>query len=355
MTKFLLERGADPNALSGYNEFPIHLTLFHADKTKHREGVLDALLADARTILTIRDYQNEHPLHCVEYGKSGSVRMVKRLVSEGASPFKRNLKQQNALHLASRAGDHDAVIVLLSLEVEPASMDNEGLNALHHATRSGNHETISVLLETAVATKPSLVASKDTWSRISLHHLLSTTSRVRNETLQLLLDKGVDGSELDAFGKSPLASYFKGHWLGLNFDICQFLLSVKGSSSYVDKNGQNLGHLYASTLDRRVQTLELMREYSVDLAKKDAQSRTILHCAAISGSINEESLHYLLYVVGVEMNAEDESGKAALQHAVEMASKDHDSRIHDPGRWNRTTRLLSESGVSQAASRAIVG
>jgi ankyrin repeat protein len=390
MTKFLLKRGADPNALSGYDESPMHLTLrktlhgpkydddwtdphwrverlldllnfeeddidaIHADITTHREAVLDALLADARTSLTIRDYQHEHPLHCVEYGKLGSVWMVKKLVSRGANPFERNLKQQNALHLASRAGDHDAAAVLLSLGVEPALTDNEGLSALHHAARSGNHETI-VLLETAVATRPSLVASKDIWGRNSLHHLLSTTSRVRHETIQLLLDKGVDGSELDASGNSPLAIYFKGHWLRINVDICQQLLSVKGSSLFVDREGRNLGHLCTSTWKCSVRVLETLREHGVDLIQKDLQSRTLLHCAAISGSITEESLHYLLHVVGVETNAEDASGKTALQHAAEMASKAHDPRIFDPGRWDRSTRLLSESGVSQVAPGAIEG
>ncbi|KAF3053587.1 hypothetical protein E8E11_011942 [Didymella keratinophila] len=185
MTKFLLERGADPNALSGYNESPLHLTLrktlhgpkydddwtnsywrverllnlmdfeedgidaIYADIATHRESVLDAMLADARTSLTIRDYQHEHPLHCVEYGEPGSVWILEKLVSRGANPFEKNLKQQNALHLASRAGDHDAVAVLLSLGVEPSLTDDEGLNALHHAARSRNRETITVLLEEA--------------------------------------------------------------------------------------------------------------------------------------------------------------------------------------------------------------
>jgi ankyrin repeat protein len=391
MTKFLVERGADPNALSGYNESPMHLTLrktlrgpkydddwtdpnrrvehlldlldyeeddidaIYADIATHREGVLDAMLADARTSLTIRDCQHEHLLHCVEYGISGSVRTVRKLVSRGANPFERNLKQQNALHLASRAGDHDAVAVLLSLGVEPALTDNEGLNALHHAARSGNLETITVLLEKAVATRPRLVASKDTRGRNLLHHLLSTTSRVRHETIQLLLDKGVDGSELDASGNSPLACYFKRHRLGLNVDICHQLLSVKGSSLFVDRKGQNLGHLCTSTLRCSVRVLETLREHGVDLTQKDLQSRTILHCAATSGSITEESLHYLLHVVGVDTNAKDASGKTALQHAAEMASKDHDPQIFDPGRWDRSTRLLSKSGVSRAVFRAIEG
>jgi ankyrin repeat protein len=270
MVKFLLERGADPNALSEYNETPLHLTLrktlhepkyddgpnydddwtrshwrveglldlldfeeddvdaIRADITMHRESVLDALLADARTSVTVRDYQHEYPLHCVEYGQVGSVWMVKKLVSKGADPFERNLKQQNALHLA--------------LGVEPASTDSEGLNALHYAARSGDHETIAVLLETAVATRPSLVTSKDTWGRNLLHHLLSRAYGVRPETTQLLLDKGVDGLELDASGDSPLASYHKECRLGINVEISQQILSIKGSSLYVEVEGQSLGH-----------------------------------------------------------------------------------------------------------------
>ncbi|CAN9300223.1 unnamed protein product [Alternaria alternata] len=389
MTKFLLERGADPNALSEYNESPIHLTLrrtlhgpkydddwtdshwrveclwdlldfeeddvdaVSADITMHRKGVLDALLADARTSLTIRDCQHEQPLHCVEYGNFESVWMVKRLVSRGANPFERNLKQQNALHLASRAGDHDAVAVLLSLGVEPASTDDEGLNALHHAAQGGSYETITILLGAAATTRSSLVTSKDTRGKNSLHHLLSTTFHVRVETVQLLLDKGVDGSELNISGDLPLVSYLKGYGLGINVSICRLMLSVEGNPLFVDKNGKNLGHLYASTLECEVQVLKILREHGVDLTQKDLQSRTILHCSAISGSITEESLHYLLYVVGVQINAEDVSGKTALQHAAEMASKDHDPQIYDSGRWDRSTRLLSELSASLATSRTI--
>ncbi|CAN9393024.1 unnamed protein product [Alternaria alternata] len=389
MTKFLLERGADPNALSEYNESPIHLTLrrtlhgpkydddwtdshwrveclwdlldfeeddvdaVSADITMHRKGVLDALLADARTSLTIRDCEHEQSLHCVEYGNFESVWMVKRLVSRRANPFEKNLKQQNALHLASRAGDHDAVAVLLSLGVEPASTDDEGLNALHHAAQGGNHETMTILLGAAATTRSSLVTSKDTRGKNSLHHLLSTTFDVRVETVQLLLDKGVDGSELNISGDLPLVSYLKGYGLGINVSICRLMLSVEGNPLFVDKNGQNLGHLYASTLECEVQVLKILREHGVDLTQKDLQSRTILHCSAISGSITKESLHYLLYVVGVQINAEDVSGKTALQHAAEMASKDRDPQIYDSGRWDRSTRLLSELSASLAASRTI--
>ena len=378
MAKFLLKRGADPNALSEYDESPLHLTLrktlhgleyqddwtdtswrverlwdlldfeedafdaVHADITKNREGVLDALLSDTRTSLTLKDYKNEHVLHCVEYGVSGSASVVQKLVSRGANPLESNHRQQNALHLASRAGDHDAVVALLSLGAGLTLMDDEGLNALHYASQSGNHETITVLLETAGTKISSLVVSKDTHGRNSLHHLLRKPSRVRIETVQLLLDKGADGSELDATGNSPLASYLKHRWMRIDVDICQLLLSVKGNSLSFNKDGQNLGHLCASTLACRVQVLEVLNEHGVHLTRKDLQGRTILHCAAISGSLTEESLHYFLYVVGIKMNTEDASGKTVLQHALEMTSKDHDPQMFDSGHWNRTTRILQD-------------
>ena len=390
MTKFLLERGADPNALSEYSESPMHLTLrqtllgpdynddwtdphcraesmwdfvdFEEDDmgaisakiTMHREGVLDALLADDRTSVTIRDCQHEHLLHCVKYGKSGSVSVVEKLVFRGANPFERNLKQQNALHLASRAGDEDVVTLLLSLGLDLALTDNDGLNALHHAAWSRNHETIAVLLETSTTRKLSLVASNDTQGRNSLHHLLSTASMVQIETVQLLLDTGVDGSALDASGFSPLVSYFQGYGLTIDANICHLMLSVKGNSLFVDKNGQNLGHLYASTLECEVQVLEILRQHGVDMAQKDLQGRTILHCSAISGSLTEDSLHCLLHHVGVEMNAEDASGKTALQHATEMALQERDPMIYDGERWERSRRLLLESDVIQATSMGIL-
>ncbi|KAL6171520.1 hypothetical protein ACJQWK_02534 [Exserohilum turcicum] len=386
MTKFLLERGADPNALSRYNESPMHLTLrkaLHGPKhdddwtnpdfrietmwgfvefeeedefdsisasiTMDREGVLDALLADARTSLTIGDCQHNHPLHCVEYSQrgSGSVSMIQKLVSRGADPSKRNSKQQNALHLASRAGDHDAVAVLISLGVDPALTDNEGLNALHYAARSGDHETITVLLEATVATRPNLVALKDNRGRNPLHHLLTTNRVVQHETIQLLLDKGADGSELDASGNSPLASYFKKPCRGVvNVKTCQQLLSVEGSSLFVDKIGQTLGHLCTLPWKCSVQVLEMLKEHGVDLTQKDLESKTILHRSAIQGTIAKESLHYLLYVVGVEIDAKDASGKTALQYAADQARKAHHPDIFDRGRWDRSMKLLLEHDAS---------
>jgi hypothetical protein len=124
---------------------------------------------------------------------------------------------------------------------------------------------------------------------------------------------------------------------------------------FLGREGRNLGHLYVSTWKCSVRVLETLRQHGVDLTQKDLQSRTILHHAAMSGSVTEESLHYLLHVVGVSINAEDASGKTAIQYATEMALKNHHPHISDPRRWDRSEKLLSKLDIRQAPSRAIEG
>ena len=183
---------------------------------------------------------------------------------------------------------------------------------------------------------------------------MSTGYRVPIKAIKLLLNKGADGSELDISSTSPLASYLKWYMLQVDLNICRLMLSVQGSSLFIDKDGQNLGHLHALTAECNVQVLEILREHSVNLTRKDSQNRTVLHLAVISGSITEESLHYLLHGLGIEINAEDASGKTALQLAVDMATKYHDQDIYDAERWDRTLMLLRGSDVVQAASRTMV-
>jgi ankyrin repeat protein len=167
MTKFFLEHGADPNALSDYGETPVHLTwrttLFGtkyqddwtdlylraeylwdfldfekddvdavlAEISLKREGVLDALLSDPRISLTATDYKGESPLRCIRYGKPESATLVQNLVVRGADPFNRNSSQQSPLHFASKSGDHASARTLLLLGAKVALTDEHGLNALH--------------------------------------------------------------------------------------------------------------------------------------------------------------------------------------------------------------------------------
>ena len=167
MTAFLLDHSADPNALSDYGKSPLHLTLrtklygtkyqdnwvdpylrterlwdfIHFDKddvdaiiadiTQRQIAVLDALLADPKTSLTIRDCENECPIDCIQYKQPETTTVIQKLLSKGADLFCGNLKQQTALHFTCRAGNHNSVSVLLSRGADMALTDDE---VLMHST-----------------------------------------------------------------------------------------------------------------------------------------------------------------------------------------------------------------------------
>lgn len=383
MTRFLLDHSADPNALSAHGETPLHLTLrkalyktnyqddwndyhlkiehlwdnvdYEDDDTvaivdyisQNRLEVLDVLLSDLRTRVTVVDCNGDFPIHCIEYNQPESIAILERLVSAKADPLCGNSRQQNALHLASRAGDIDSVNFLLSLETDLALSDHEGLNALHYAAQGGDYETMEAILTAAIVKSFNVVASKDKRGMNALHHLLSATSGCPQiETVQLLVRRGVDGSALNESEATPLACYLRGSWFRVNVDICQYLLGIKGNACFVDDRGQNLGHLCARTLEFGIDLAKVLKEYGVDMTKRDYEGKTVLHCAAICGSLTTESLEYLLSGIGVQLNAEDLHKKTALQYATEEAAKDTTGFLHAE-RWERTKDILLHHSIER--------
>lgn len=354
MTRFLLEHDADPNALSEFGETPLHLTLRSSvlgtqyqddwnsldprvDISFTREGVLDLLLEDPRTSLTLMDHRGESSLHCIQYNEAGSATFVQMLVSRGADPLCGNLWHQTPLHFACKAGDHVSVRALLSIGATAASTDECGLNALHYAAQSGNLETIIVIFESGEARTGRLIASKDNFGQNVLHHVLSERFTKRFETVRWLLDQGVNSSELDIYGVSPLVRFITNSEEEIDTEILELLLGIGGNASFVNEHGQNLGHLCAAKSFFGADVLAILNEHMVDLAEKDCDGRTVLHCAAIAGSLDELSLNFLIDIIGIGSDEEDNIRNTALQYAMEAAVGNHDSPDQ---RWERVTDIL---------------
>jgi ankyrin repeat protein len=359
MTKFFLDHGADPNALSENGETPLHLnqrtTLYgtqfedswmnvytrieewplgsHSDAASARKDIFDALLAHPDFSAAAQDWQGENLLHCIKYGEPESVNFVQKLLSRGADPSCVNAIQKSPLHLASGACDTASIVALLSTGTKAVWTEECLLHALDHAVRNENHNAIVAILETKEARAFKLVATKDKFGQNLLHRLFGG-QYVRFDTVQWLLDEGADGSELDASGSSPLARLIQNHmWYPNIEEICRLLLKITGNESFVDYNGQGLGHLCAASLGFDIFILEVLNDHGVDLARRDCAGRTVLHCAAISGSLTEEALEFLVNVVGIKANEQDADGRTALQYAIEETSKEHDSDMIYPEHW----------------------
>lgn len=79
----------------------------------------------------------------------------------------------------------------------------------------------------------------------------------------------------------------------------------------------------------------------MDLTKKDCGGMTILHCAAIFGSLTEESLKFLVNVIGLHASEQDTHGRTALHYATEEAARARRHDVFDRERWERTRDILS--------------
>lgn len=110
--------------------------------------------------------------------------------------------------------------------------------------------------------------------------------------------------------------------LRIDTKICRLLLEIKGNAYFVDCDRQTLGHLCARTLDFRVCILKVLDDYGVDLAKKDCDRRMVLYCAAISSSLTEQSLEFLVNILSIHASERDIYGQTALQYAIELVAKD---------------------------------
>ena len=371
MTKFLLAHGADPNALSEHSETPLHLALRATilghkceddwDQVRFRNPhahneTLDALLADPVTSLTAADINGESSLHCVAYGRPGSAKLIQRLISRGADPHLVNSNQQNPLHLAIQAQNIESVKTLLGRGVNVHPTSEKDINILHYAAQVRNHDILLALFESEQVEATALVTLKNENGQNVLHHLLSmesTTQATEVKTVQWLLELGVNASELDHFGISPLAQYFEGPRPTINVGICRSLLGTKEAASFASQEGQTLGHLCAKSTKLGGNILSVLNEGGVDMMKKDCRGRTVLHYAVLYNTLTENALEYLLNVVGIKANEQDDQGHTALQYTIEKVDAYEDRDSWDFQRWESIRYILSKLQETEVRSLLI--
>lgn len=140
VARYLIEKGADVNAIRGIRNTPLH------EAVQNGDAKLVALLldngADIREI-----YCNGNTLihEASEHGKND---LVKLLLSRGFDIEAKDHIAGTALHLAAAYGHDDVVKTLLKAGCDPAERDIKGRTPEDRAKKQG-HEGIARLLDEA--------------------------------------------------------------------------------------------------------------------------------------------------------------------------------------------------------------
>lgn len=382
MTKFLLDRAANPNIVSANGETPLHLALkrdlygpkwprvtdhwndpihriesaldfmgyesedeVERAKTEilieeHRLAILTLLLGQNLTDVNAKDGYGSSPLHSVIYEDSNAHHIIRLLIERGANVCARNAKGQTPIHLACVKGSLQSVSTLVKHGAQVTDCDSDGLNAIHFSAQNRDK---NILLHLVTMCPRAAVAARDKSGRNALHHLVGDAEHVDEGLVRALLQGGVNVNDLDDAGLSPLALYMK-DFLVLSRSVPRVIETFfqYGSDPLFETREGRLGlvHLHAQSYKVRVEVLKIFMDFDIDLAAKDEQDRTILHHCAISGSLTPESSNFLRSLVGLDTELPDANGKTPRQYAAEMRRKTHHPDIFDPDRWARTERLL---------------
>ena len=376
----LLDRGASPNAQGEYGETPLHLALSvsmgetkiedsWSDSMNYVEGILDMMVDDPEddyeeayeyvhemrkdTIITllenraldvtIQDARSRTCLHMIRYSECEGSEYIAKILEKGCDFNIRNNEGETAVHLAARGGDHESLEIFLRHQADPLMVDIHGRNLIHHAcaSRAGCRKVraVRVLLEHSAA--PALLLSKDDDGQNCLHYAVRGFANI--DTLKLLIDRGASINHMDNQCRSPLMMAIIAAGISCPRDAIRTLLELGADPHVTDDSRRNPAHLLVSSGCRvETETLHLLADYKIPINAIDSKGRTVLHHAAISGTLDRPMLHAFLNEWELDINARDNDQRTALDYAIFEAGRQRHPDIFDEDRWCRARDLLRE-------------
>jgi ankyrin repeat protein len=293
-----------------------------AVKSGHKEA-LQLLIQSRKLDLNIRDSHDNSILYTACQSMANSC--VALLVSlRGVDVNAPGQKGRSALHVAAQLGNVEAMGYLLSRsDIEVNLQDSSQLTALHLATYYKKLRAVSLLLSRPDI-QPNLVDSggRSAFSiSLLVHNFPLIAMFVSDPEVELDVER-LSGSDL-------LYNF------ATNGDIGAVagLLERGFHPDTPDPRGRTLlsiaitnGDLELARLALATRKVEIGRRYAIDQRFED----TILHLACISRRA-APCLRILLLYPGIDVNAVDSRGNAALHLAVGTKTKlSVDYLLHDP-------------------------
>jgi ankyrin repeat protein len=93
-----------------------------------------------------------------------------------------------------------------------------------------------------------------------------------------------------------------------------------------------------------VAILQILDESGVEVQANDQEGKTLLHHAAMFGSVSVALLHYLEQFPQLNFEASDHTGKTAIDYAYENAQSEHHRQMFRRDGWEQTIAVFTEFG-----------
>ena len=292
--------------------------------------------------------QTAAPLHVAS--ESGRLDIVQLLIEQRADVNLPTRDGETPLFLASMSGELEVVRLLLQSGADVTHCDNSGQSPVYIASQNGHLEAVRLLLDSGA---PIDVRDNDGWSP-----LRSASQKGHSEIVRLLLDHGADVDCQDAKGWAPLhIACSEGH-----FDIVRQLFDHGADASICDYEGGIPFH--RSLLDRHLEIVRFFIARGTEIDSLNGAHRTALTVASFNGQVE---MSRFLIEHGANVHFSDNDGWTPLSSASAYGHLDIVRLLLDHGAdpnsqkgdlWNslalhlasanghlKTTELLIERGA----------
>lgn len=191
VVSFLLQNGASTTIPDSSGSYPLHLASWKGDIEIVRLLVTQG---PSRPNVDQQSNSEDTALHLAsQYGYCG---VVEFLLERHASPLVKNVRGETPLDLAAQFGHLDTVLVLISHCPEILRLSRPDISPLHLAARNGHSVIVLSLINAGISVNTVCTTGS------ALHEAAMCG---KQETVKLLLDKGIDISLKDSNGKTILA------------------------------------------------------------------------------------------------------------------------------------------------------
>ncbi|RAH55917.1 ankyrin [Aspergillus piperis CBS 112811] len=380
MTALLLNRGADPNAIDEYGDTPLHLAIRcqvgghryddpwvtgeymvetlsdiitdHEEEGNEVWATIDEMrektvlqLLESRSIdINIANNDGQYPLHVIPFDAARAYHgciILSALLYRGAQISSLNSERQTCLHLASQAGNVEAVRILLEKGSDITLLDVHNLSPVHYAVCHNRSDVLRLMSEKCHE-ELSRTCAQDNHLGKSMLHYHAESPMCSIETISILMEFGCDVDRLDSEGNSALSQYLRSFHVLLRHDVFQLLHKHSSPEGirWTDQKQRNLLHLLMRQWsDDNVHILKVLMGL-VDITAQDADGMGIEHHGAIHGAFNKSLTQFLRHRGLLNLHAKDISGKTPLQYAEEEANRARHPDLFGGHRWERSWQNL---------------